>query len=84
MSQSERAHRGIDRQKADARPAPTATRLGFTYEGTLRQATHYKGRNRNTAWFSILDNEWPTLKSRFETWLSPDNFDAEGQQRARL
>lgn len=73
--------------KCDALNAPSraaATRLGFTYEGTFRQATHYKGRNRDTAWFSILDSEWPALKTRFETWLDPENFDAKGQQRARL
>lgn len=69
--------------KCDALNAPSrraAERLGFTYEGTFRQATHYKGRNRDTAWFSILDSEWPGLKSRFETWLSPGNFDTFGQQ----
>ncbi len=57
-----------------------AQRLGFTYEGTFRQATHYKGRNRDTAWFSIIDTEWPDLKARFERWLHEDNFNAKGQQ----
>ncbi|MCK0150537.1 GNAT family N-acetyltransferase [Marivita sp. S6314] len=69
--------------KCDALNAPSrraAARLGFTYEGTFRQATHYKGRNRDTAWYSILDTEWPKLKTRFENWLSPDNFDARGTQ----
>ena len=61
-----------------------ATRLGFTYEGRFRQATTYKGRNRDTDWFSILDTEWPALKATFEAWLSPDNFDADGQQRQSL
>ncbi len=61
-----------------------AERLGFTYEGTFRQATMYKGRNRDTAWFAIIDKEWPFLKSAFETWLKPDNFDAEGKQKVRL
>ena len=73
--------------KCDALNAPSrkaALRLGFTYEGTFRQATHYKGRNRDTAWFSILDTEWPKLKSRFENWLSPDNFDTHGHQIRRL
>ena len=73
--------------KCDALNAPSrraATRLGFTYEGTFRQAMHYKGRNRDTAWFSILDTEWPVLKARFETWLDPANFDAEGRQRRAL
>lgn len=61
-----------------------ARRLGFTYEGTFRQAVVYKGRNRDTAWFSVLDSEWPQLQTAFEAWLSPDNFDAEGQQIDRL
>ncbi|WP_292289305.1 GNAT family protein [Marivita sp.] len=73
--------------KCDALNAPSrraAARLGFTYEGTFRQATHYKGRNRDTAWFSILDSEWPGLKARFRRWLDPANFDAAGQQRTAL
>ncbi len=61
-----------------------AERLGFTYEGTFRQATHYKGRNRDTAWFSVIDSEWPALKTRFAAWLDPANFDTDGRQRERL
>ncbi|MDQ2732857.1 MAG: GNAT family N-acetyltransferase, partial [Armatimonadota bacterium] len=61
-----------------------AERLGFVYEGTFRQAFVYKGRNRDTAWFSILDSEWPRLKAAFEKWLDPSNFDGEGKQRVRL
>ena len=61
-----------------------AQRLGFTYEGLFRQATVYKGRNRDTAWFSILDGEWPALKQAFERWLDPANFDAAGRQRQSL
>ncbi len=61
-----------------------AERLGFTYEGTFRQAQVNKGRNRDTAWFSILDGEWPKLKARFERWLDPANFDAEGRQKRKL
>ena len=57
-----------------------AKRLGFTYEGTFRQATMYKGRNRDTAWYSILDREWPAAKAGFEAWLDPANFDDEGRQ----
>lgn len=57
-----------------------AVRYGFTYEGTFRQATHYKGRNRDTAWYSIIDREWPPLRATFLRWLDPDNFDAEGRQ----
>ncbi len=61
-----------------------AQRLGFSFEGLFRQATVVKGRNRDTAWFSIIDSEWPALKEAFLAWLSPDNFDAEGKQRQRL
>src|SRR3546814_4028492 len=50
-----------------------AERLGFTFEGIFRQATTYKGRNRDTAWFSIIDAEWPPLKRAFEAWLDPAN-----------
>lgn len=61
-----------------------AARLGFTYEGTFRQATHYKGRNRDTAWFAILDSEWPAIRDAQERWLDPENFDSSGQQKASL
>ena len=61
-----------------------ARRLGFTYEGLFRQAAVVKGRNRDTAWFSILDSEWPALKRAYEQWLAPENFDADGKQRRRL
>ena len=61
-----------------------ATRLGFTYEGTFRQATIYKGRNRDTAWFSMLDREWPDIKAAHEAWLDASNFDLEGRQRQSL
>jgi RimJ/RimL family protein N-acetyltransferase len=61
-----------------------ALRYGFTYEGTFRQAIAYKGRNRDTAWFSIIDSEWPRLRAAFEGWLADDNFDAEGRQRRPL
>lgn len=73
--------------KCDALNAPSrkaALRYGFSYEGTFRQAIVYKGRNRDTAWFSMLDTEWAVLKPRYEAWLSPDNFDADGRQRQRL
>ena len=73
--------------KCDALNAPSiaaAKRLGFTYEGVFRQATTYKGRNRDTAWLSVLDSEWPGLKARFERWLVAENFDADGRQRASL
>lgn len=61
-----------------------ALRFGFTYEGTFRKATHYKGRSRDTAWYSIVDEEWPALRQAFTDWLSPANFDEEGRQRRRL
>ena len=73
--------------KCDDLNAPSrraAARLGFTYEGTHRQATIYKGRNRDTAWYSILDREWPRVRDALEAWLHPQNFDAEGEQRAPL
>ena len=73
--------------KCDALNAPScaaAKRFGFRYEGTFRQATVYKGRNRDTAWFSVIDTEWPVLFRAFSQWLAPDNFDEFGEQRARL
>lgn len=61
-----------------------AERLGFQYEGRFRQATITKGRNRDTAWFSVIDGEWPRLRAAFDAWLDPGNFDADGRQRRRL
>jgi len=61
-----------------------ALRLGFTYEGTFRQALVYKGRNRDTAWYSVTDAEWPRLRAGYETWLDPANFDDAGRQRESL
>jgi RimJ/RimL family protein N-acetyltransferase len=61
-----------------------ALRLGFTFEGIFRQHMVAKGANRDTAWFSMIDSEWPHLAAAFEAWLSPDNFDADGRQRRRL
>lgn len=61
-----------------------AARLGFTYEGTFRQHMIVKGRNRDTAWFSMLDAEWPGVKAAFEAWLDPGNFDERGRQKRRL
>jgi RimJ/RimL family protein N-acetyltransferase len=57
-----------------------AARLGFRYEGRFLQAVVYKGRNRDTDWFSITDREWPTVRTAFETWLAPENADGAGQQ----
>ncbi len=73
--------------KCDALNAPSraaAERLGFSYEGLFRQATIYKGRNRDTAWYSIIDTEWPHTKAAFEAWLDPANFDADGRQKQAL
>ncbi len=73
--------------KCDSRNAPScaaAERLGFRYEGTFRQAVVTKDRNRDTAWYSILDADWPALRSAFEAWLDPTNFDAAGVQRRSL
>ncbi|MDB5808967.1 MAG: family N-acetyltransferase [Betaproteobacteria bacterium] len=73
--------------KCNAFNAPSrvaAQRLGFSYEGIFRNATVVKGRNRDTAWYSIIDSEWPALKKAFQTWLAADNFDAEDKQRTRL
>jgi RimJ/RimL family protein N-acetyltransferase len=61
-----------------------ALRLGFRFEGIFRQAIVYKGRNRDTAWFSIIDSEWPEIDAAFQDWLAPGNFDADGCQRRRL
>ncbi len=69
--------------KCDALNEPSAkaaARLGFTFEGIFRQATIYKGRNRDTAWFSITDKEWPVLRNALERWLAVENFDSCGQQ----
>lgn len=61
-----------------------ALRYGFRFEGLFRKHMHVRGRDRDTAWFSILDTEWPTLRAEFERWLAPDNFDANGAQRSAL
>lgn len=73
--------------KCDALNAPSrraALRLGFAFEGIFRQHLVIKGRNRDTAWYSVIDGEWPGLRGAFEAWLSPGNFDAAGRQRGRL
>lgn len=61
-----------------------ALRLGFMFEGIFRQHMIVKGRNRDTAWFSMLDSEWPVRKAALELWLDPANFDREGRQRKKL
>ncbi|QLF68171.1 GNAT family N-acetyltransferase [Peteryoungia desertarenae] len=62
----------------------TAKRYGFRFEGVFRQHMLSKGKNRDTAWFSIIDGEWPLVKAAFEAWLEPDNFDEAGHQKRRL
>jgi RimJ/RimL family protein N-acetyltransferase len=61
-----------------------ALRYGFVFEGILRQHMIVKGKSRDTAYFSMLDSEWPTRKAAFERWLAPENFDAEGRQKTSL
>ena len=68
----------------NTRSKQAARRLGFSFEGVFRQAAVVKGRNRDTAWFSVLDSEWPAVKSGFELWLDPANFNEAGGQRQGL
>jgi RimJ/RimL family protein N-acetyltransferase len=73
--------------KCDHLNAPSrlaAQRLGFRYEGLFRNSLVMKGRNRDTAWFSITREEWPAIRDGLESWLAPSNFDADGRQRSRL
>ena len=73
--------------KCDSRNEPSrraALRLGFTFEGIFRQHMIVKGQNRDTAWYSMLDTEWPERKARFERWLAPSNFDEHGRQLTPL
>ncbi|MBV8889510.1 MAG: GNAT family N-acetyltransferase [Alphaproteobacteria bacterium] len=73
--------------KCDSHNGPSraaAARLGFQYEGLFRQATITRGHNRDTTWFSVIDRDWPALRSAFAAWLDPANFDPEGRQRRAL
>ena len=73
--------------KCNNRNAPSkaaALRFGFTYEGLFRQHMVVKGENRDTAWFSLIDREWPAIRTAFERWLDPSNFDSAGRQKAKL
>ena len=73
--------------KCDSLNGPSrdaASRLGFRFEGIFRQAIVYKGRSRDTAWYSVIDSEWGGLRAAFVMWLSPDNFDVSGVQRRSL
>lgn len=68
----------------NARSRRAAERFGFAYEGTFRQHLVVKGRNRDTAWYAIIDREWPPIRAAFEAWLDPGNFDETGSQRRSL
>ncbi len=73
--------------KCDALNAPSrraAQRFGFSYDGLFKQALVYKGRNRDTAWYSILDKDWPAIEQGFKLWLEPENFTENGNQKQRL
>lgn len=73
--------------KCNAENAPSrraALRLGFTFDGIFRQHMVVRDRNRDTAWFAMLDHQWPERKQAFEAWLDPANFDADGRQRRSL
>ncbi len=73
--------------KCNARNAPSrraAIRFGFTYEGLFRQHMIVKGRSRDTAWYAMIDTDWPAIRGAFEEWLDPGNFDAAGRQRRPL
>lgn len=73
--------------KCDALNAPSrkaAERFGFHFEGIFRQHLIVKGRNRDTAWFAMLDKDWPRIRAGFERWLRPENFDEKGRQKAKL
>jgi RimJ/RimL family protein N-acetyltransferase len=73
--------------KCNSRNEPSmraALRFGFTYEGTFRQHMVHKGTNRDTAWFAMLDRDWPSHRKTFERWLHSNNFDRRGKQKARL
>ena len=73
--------------KLDSHNAPSAAaarRLGFSYEGRFRNAMVYRGRNRDTDWFAMTDDDWRTLRPAYDAWLDPENFDEQGRQRTRL
>jgi RimJ/RimL family protein N-acetyltransferase len=68
----------------NAKSRRAAERFGFTFEGVFRNHQVVKGRNRDTAWYAITDEEWPAIRAAFESWLAPSNFDDQGRQRAAL
>jgi hypothetical protein len=74
----------VEVQRPERTVERAALRFGFTFEGVFRQHMVVKGHNRDTAWFAIVDKDWPALRAAFEAWLEPENFDAEGRQKRRL
>ncbi|RYE53147.1 MAG: N-acetyltransferase, partial [Rhizobiaceae bacterium] len=62
----------------------TAVRLGFSFEGVFRKHMLSRGKNRDTAWFAMINDEWPRIRAAFEAWLDPDNFNADGSQKRKL
>ena len=68
----------------NARSRSAAARYGYTFEGIFRQAVMYKGRSRDTAWFAIIDRQWPAVRAAYEQWLDPSNFAADGTQLSKL
>lgn len=68
----------------NAKSRRAAERYGFSYEGIFRQAAVVKGRNRDTAWFAMIDSEWPQLRAAYDRWMAPENFDQDGRQRTSL
>jgi hypothetical protein len=68
----------------NAKSRSAAQRFGFSFEGVFRQATVYRGRNRDTAWYAAIDGDWPALEAAYLRWLDPANFDENGKQRTRL
>jgi RimJ/RimL family protein N-acetyltransferase len=82
----ERGYRRLE-WKCDSLNAPSrsaALRFGFRFEGIFRQHMIYKNRNRDTAWYAIMDHEWPAIRTNFERWLEPSNFDPSGRQKSSL
>ena len=71
-------------RRADGPSRAAAERLGFSFEGVFRQHWVYNARNRDTAWYSMIDSEWAETRRAFEEWLDPANFDDRGVQRTRL
>ena len=72
------------RDRLNAKSRRAAERLGFLHEGIFRKLTHYKGRNRDTAWHGLTNDMWPDVELNLHRWLEPSNFDENGVQRTQL